>query len=109
MDIQPLGPALGATVTGVDLTQPLSADRRDALHAALLAHQVLFFENQPVTPEQQRALAAQFGPLHIHPVYRNIPGVKNITSLGLNVFDILHHDKVLITKEAVSKIEEVLA
>jgi len=40
---------------------------------------------------------------------RNIPGVKNITSLGLNVYDILYHDKVLITKDAVSMIEEVLA
>lgn len=40
---------------------------------------------------------------------RNIPGVKSITSLGLNVIDLLYHDKVLITKDAVSKIEEVLA
>ncbi|MDR7867678.1 MAG: 50S ribosomal protein L4 [Sporomusaceae bacterium] len=40
---------------------------------------------------------------------RNIPGVKSITSMGLNVYDILYHDKVLITKDAVSKIEEVLA
>ncbi len=40
---------------------------------------------------------------------RNIPGVKNITSLTLNVIDILHHDKVLVTKDAVTKIEEVLA
>jgi large subunit ribosomal protein L4 len=29
--------------------------------------------------------------------------------MGLNVYDILYHDKVLITKDAVSKIEEVLA
>ncbi|MDR3592061.1 MAG: 50S ribosomal protein L4 [Negativicutes bacterium] len=40
---------------------------------------------------------------------RNIPGVKSITSLGLNVIDLLYHDKILITKDAVSKIEEVLA
>lgn len=40
---------------------------------------------------------------------RNIPGVKSITSQGLNVYDILYHDKVLVTKDAVSKIEEVLA
>ena len=40
---------------------------------------------------------------------RNIPGVKSITSLGLNVFDLLHHEKIFITKEAVAKIEEVLA
>ena len=40
---------------------------------------------------------------------RNIEGVKAITSMGLNVFDLLHHDKILITKDAVSRIEEVLA
>ena len=40
---------------------------------------------------------------------RNIPGVKTITSLGLNVVDLLHHDKIFVTKDAVAKIEEVLA
>ncbi|EGO65350.1 50S ribosomal protein L4 [Acetonema longum] len=40
---------------------------------------------------------------------RNIEGVKAITSMGLNVFDLLHHDKILITKDAVTRIEEVLA
>ncbi len=40
---------------------------------------------------------------------RNIPGVKAITSLGLNVVDLLHHDKIIITKDAVNRIEEVLA
>ncbi|QJW45030.1 50S ribosomal protein L4 [bacterium BFN5] len=40
---------------------------------------------------------------------RNIPGVKAIGSLGLNVYDILYHSKVFITKDAVTRIEEVLA
>lgn len=40
---------------------------------------------------------------------RNIPGVKSINTMGLNVYDILHHTKVLVTKEAVNRIEEVLA
>ncbi|HWR44389.1 50S ribosomal protein L4 [Sporomusa sp.] len=40
---------------------------------------------------------------------RNIPGVKAINTMGLNVYDLLHHDKVLVTKDAVAKIEEVLA
>ncbi|MBU2701617.1 large subunit ribosomal protein L4 [Sporomusaceae bacterium BoRhaA] len=40
---------------------------------------------------------------------RNIPGVKTITSMGLNVVDLLYHDKVFVTKSAVAKIEEVLA
>ncbi len=40
---------------------------------------------------------------------RNIPGVKAIASTGLNVYDILYHSKVFITKDAVTRIEEVLA
>jgi len=41
---------------------------------------------------------------------RNIPGVKAIpASSSLNVYDLLYHDKVFITKEAITRIEEVLA
>ena len=40
---------------------------------------------------------------------RNIPGVKAIHSLGLNVYDILNHGKLFITKDAVARIEEVFA
>ncbi len=39
----------------------------------------------------------------------NIPGVKAINSNGLNVYDILNHNKLFITKDAVARIEEVLA
>ena len=40
---------------------------------------------------------------------RNIPGVKAINTMGLNVYDILTHPKLFITKAAIEKIEEVLA
>ena len=40
---------------------------------------------------------------------RNIPGVKAINTTGLNVYDILNHDKLFITKDAITRIEEVLA
>jgi len=40
---------------------------------------------------------------------RNIPGVTPAFASGLNVYDILNHDKLVITKDAVSKVEEVLA
>ena len=39
----------------------------------------------------------------------NIPGVKAITNEGLNVYDILNSGKLFITKDAIAKIEEVLA
>ena len=40
---------------------------------------------------------------------RNISGVTPLTATGLNVYDILNHEKLIITKDAVAKIEEVLA
>ena len=40
---------------------------------------------------------------------RNIPGVKAISSCGLNVYDILNHNKLFITKDAITRIEEVFA
>jgi len=40
---------------------------------------------------------------------RNLPGVKAINTTGLNVYDILNHNKLFITKDAITRIEEVLA
>lgn len=40
---------------------------------------------------------------------RNIPGVKFITAEGINVLDVLVHDKLIITKDAVARVEEVFA
>ncbi|RHW36250.1 50S ribosomal protein L4 [Lysinibacillus yapensis] len=39
---------------------------------------------------------------------RNIPGVTVLTASGINVLDLLGHDKVVFTKAAVEKVEEVL-
>ena len=39
----------------------------------------------------------------------NIPGVKVITTMGLNVYDLLHHTKIFVAQDAISRIEEVLA
>ncbi len=39
----------------------------------------------------------------------NIPKVKTITNMGLNCVDILNANKVVLAKELVEKIEEVLA
>ena len=40
---------------------------------------------------------------------RNIPGVTIVTADGINVLDVLNHDKLILTKAAVEKVEEVLA
>ncbi|GEL07467.1 50S ribosomal protein L4 [Salisediminibacterium halotolerans] len=40
---------------------------------------------------------------------QNLPNVKYLTADGVNVLDLLHNDKVLITQDAVKQVEEVLA
>lgn len=88
LHITPLSPALGALVGGVDLREPLSAEHRDGIEAALLKHQVLFFRAQPLAPTQQARFAAQFGDLHIHPIYPNIPEQPEVLVLDTAVTDV---------------------
>ncbi|MFJ5966067.1 MULTISPECIES: 50S ribosomal protein L4 [unclassified Bacillus (in: firmicutes)] len=40
---------------------------------------------------------------------RNIPGVTVVEAKGINVLDVVNHEKLLITKAAVEKVEEGLA
>ena len=40
---------------------------------------------------------------------RNIPGVKTSGVNTINVYDILHHDSLVITKDAIAKMQEVYA
>ncbi len=45
---------------------------------------------------------------NIHLATRNMPNTLLSKSSGVNVYDVLNHDKIVITKEAVAKLEEVL-
>ncbi|WP_110971652.1 MULTISPECIES: taurine dioxygenase [Pseudomonas] len=86
--ITPLSPALGAQISGVDLSRDISAEARDAIEQALLIHQVLFFREQPINPQQQANFAAQFGDLHIHPIYPNVPETPQVLVLDTAVTDV---------------------
>ncbi|MEY4751951.1 MAG: taurine dioxygenase [Pseudomonadota bacterium] len=85
LHIEALSPAIGARVSGVNLAAGISDGERDALLEALLDRHVLFFENQPIAPAQQRDLAARFGTLHIHPIYPNVPEVPEIIRLDTSL------------------------
>jgi taurine dioxygenase len=67
LTIRKVAGALGAELGGVDLSGPLDSDTIAAIRAALNAHQVIFFRNQSLTPDQQLAFGRRFGPLNIHP------------------------------------------
>ncbi|MGP5508659.1 taurine dioxygenase [Pseudomonas helleri] len=88
LTVTPISSALGAQIDGVDLTQPLSLEQRDAIEQALLQHQVIFFKNQVITPQQQAHFAANFGDLHIHPIYPNVPEQPEVLVLDTAVTDV---------------------
>jgi taurine dioxygenase len=67
LSIRPVTALIGAEVRGVDLSAPLTDAVRDGLRDALVAHHVLFFRDQDITPEQQVSFAKQFGPISFPP------------------------------------------
>ncbi|HKC52054.1 MAG TPA: taurine dioxygenase [Myxococcota bacterium] len=71
--IRTLTPTIGAVVENVDLSKLLAHEEIAEIRAALLAHKVIFFEDQHVTPKEQRDFAARFGALHTHPLYPGVP------------------------------------
>jgi alpha-ketoglutarate-dependent 2,4-dichlorophenoxyacetate dioxygenase len=61
--IQQLHPHFVGEVSGVDLTQPLTADDARDIEAGMDRYAVLIFHDQHITDEQQQAFACNFGEL----------------------------------------------
>lgn len=65
--IAPLSDVLGAEITGLDLSAPLSEDEFIRLRSALDASSLLVVRDQDqLTPEQHIAFSRRFGPLEHH-------------------------------------------
>jgi taurine dioxygenase len=69
---EPIAGALGAEVSGLDLSRPLSPETFQALHDGWMQHQVLFFRDQGIDVEQHKRFARHFGELHVHPVLQQL-------------------------------------
>ena len=48
LTITPLGPYIGAQVSGLDVTRPLSDNQFEQLYHAVLRHQVVFLREQAI-------------------------------------------------------------
>jgi len=87
--IKPSGGALGAEITGIDLSEPVSDQTLKEIEAALHAHEVVVFPDQHLTPEQHIAFSKRFGELEVHvrtdrcrPGYPELFVVSNIIENG---------------------------
>jgi taurine dioxygenase len=75
MKVTRLSPRIGAEVTGVDLRQPVDAETRRRLNAAVVDNVALVVRGQDFTPEQYLAAVALFGePMEQHFTQYALPG-----------------------------------
>jgi taurine dioxygenase len=65
--VRMLSPTIGGELEGIDLRKPLDPDLYAEVRRALLQCKVVFFRDQPVSPEEQVAFARHFGELEVHP------------------------------------------
>jgi taurine dioxygenase len=66
ISVTKLTPHIGAEIGNIDLTRPLSNRQVDELHRAFAENLVIFFRDQKIDHEHQKALARHFGELHVH-------------------------------------------
>ena len=82
MELTPLTPAIGARVTGIDLSGELGQADLDGIHRALVDHLLLVFPGQHLEAAHQLAFAAGFGDIdRPHEIYPHVDGLPEVTLL----------------------------
>lgn len=81
MRVTPSGQACGASVTGVDLSGPLSAEDVAAIRAAWLEHHVLSFPDQRMSDDDLERFTVAFGGFGEDPFIAPIPGRKHVIAV----------------------------
>ena len=67
MIVEPVSGTVGAVVRGVNLSERLDESMVADIRTAFLAHHVLFFSDQDLSPEAQMRVGRYFGDLDTHP------------------------------------------
>jgi taurine dioxygenase len=68
VNVRPVAGHIGADISGVDISRPLSPDQVATIQDALYRYKVIFFRDQPLDHASQIAFGRQFGELtYAHP------------------------------------------
>ncbi len=76
--IEPVAGALGAEVSGVDLTKPFDAQTVSEISGALFQHLVIFLRDQNITSEQYLGFARNFGEILPYPLVQGLDDFPDI-------------------------------
>lgn len=72
---------IGAYISGVDLSEPLTDGQFQVIRDAFVKHEVIVFRNQNITLDQQMAFGRRFGDLSIHPFSPNLDDKREVIVL----------------------------
>jgi taurine dioxygenase len=98
MKVEKITPRIGALVTGIDASRPLSAGEIEAIAQALNDNGVLFFPDQrKLSGEEQRAFTSQFGAIEAPPKLTKESELRDVLVLDFTApvgrgTDIWHND-----------------
>ena len=81
MKVKALSPALGAEVTGIDLSVSLDTSMIHDMRAIWLEYQMIVIRGQDLTPAMQLAFAKALGEPDIYPFLRGLEGFPMITEV----------------------------
>ena len=79
--VMPVAGALGAEISGVDLSGDLPEATVAAIRKALLDHLVIFFRDQELTPERLLAFSLRFGQPMAYPFVKGLEHLPEITPI----------------------------
>ncbi len=85
IDFTRLTPAIGAEISGIDFSKPLTNEISDAIYQLLLEHQVIFFRNQNLCAHTHLELAQSLGePSPPHEIYPHLPECPQVMVLDFD-------------------------
>ena len=79
--VEPVSGTVGAVVRGVDLSEPLDQSTVAEIRQAFLAHHVLFFSDQDLSPEAQLRVGRSFGELDTHPFVEGMDSLPEVIEI----------------------------
>lgn len=96
-DARMLSATIGAELSGVDLRSDLDDATIAEIRQALFDYKVIFFRDQPISPDEHVAFASRFGELEIHPFIPSNTGRPELvrfekTAETAGYENLWHHD-----------------
>ncbi len=104
MKVRKIAGALGAEISGIELARGLDREHAVAVRQALLDHQVIFFREQPLTPQQFLDFARTMGEPIDYPFVKGMEGfpeiieVKKLEHETTNFGGIWHSDTTYLAQ-----------